>query len=358
LKRLKALLDRTSEKRSAALLRFAHIVLQAIRSHAIQSDDTDYQNFSLDIQALETRLGAQPDAAEALVVAGAVAKAIHDYNRRANAAMHLYRVEYENIVSRLTQAIAAISSGSALTITRLEDTHRQLQKAAMIEDVRTLKARLEHCLELLEEETVRQRREAADTLGNLQQLHPQKQTAPPPRQQSTETPITTVASPTAIENAIHSAFVENRRTFAAVFVIERLNVIIKRFGSHVGDQVQAVFLDHLKHHLSSADTIYSWCDPVFVALLERPYGLARVQEELARVSTSRPLKALTLETRSVLLPISTAWTVVDILESSSPHVAYQQIGLFADRHYPHKKWALEETDEPPACDYREQLAQG
>jgi GGDEF domain-containing protein len=102
--------------------------------------------------------------------------------------------------------------------------------------------------------------------------------------------------------------------FAAVFAIERLDLINARFGHEVGDQVLLFFGEHVAQALKGSDRLFRWTGPAFLALMERSEPAHKVREEISRVISRRLSKTVKIANRSVLLPVPTNWVVFDAQE--------------------------------------------
>ncbi len=107
---------------------------------------------------------------------------------------------------------------------------------------------------------------------------------------------------------------EGRKTFAVIFVIERLDLINARFGHAVGDQMLLFYCQHLAQSFSSADKLFRWSGPSVLAVLERDAALGNVRDEVTRIASKRLSKTVQVGARAVLLPVAAHWTVFSALD--------------------------------------------
>src|SRR6266404_5486678 len=103
---------RSEEKPAAmvdALLKTVHLLLEALRLHAVESDQFEYEKFQADMQKLHDSLGERPTSAEILVTTGAAIKGVEEYNRHASRFLKQQGLEYQAMMGMLAEAIAAIT---------------------------------------------------------------------------------------------------------------------------------------------------------------------------------------------------------------------------------------------------------
>ncbi len=314
------------EELSQALLRFSHILLQAIRLHAVEGDQIDYERFESSIQGLEGRLSERPKAGEVLVAAGAAAKVLEEYNEGVRRFLRAQSAELQSMVAMLAKTLSTIAIGSERSISRLENIQRQLEKASVMEDIRNLKAQLGECLNALQEETLRQQRESTRAVHEIREEieRSQELLARGERQRSGRPPEQDQA-----QSLLANIFQQRRPVYAAVFVINRLELINSRFGFAVGDRILHFFRDHLLRGLSASDRVLRWDGSSFVALMQRPHAtLHQVEREVARFASVKLEKTIEFESRTVLLPIACRWVVLPALDFASPQALARQIGAF------------------------------
>jgi len=253
------------------------LLVQGIELHAVKGDAVDYDKFRSDMRQVQESLAERPVPSEVLVMAGAVVKAMEEYNHRTSRFIHVQCGELQAMVAMLTKTMTALASGSETSVARLHSIEKQLHKATMIEDFQTARLRLAECLEGLRSEIVRQREESARTVAEMKTnlAKSQERLASSPVRGESERradPVTGLAQRPDAEAALVEAAQENRRLYAVIFVIERLELINSRFGYAAGDQILVLFSQHLSQNLSRRDQLFRWSGPALLALLERDGG--------------------------------------------------------------------------------------
>lgn len=299
---------------AAALLRMAQLLLQATRLHAVVGDQTDYEKFQQDMTNLERQLDEAVNPQQILVVAGAVAKTLADYNQRTTRYMRMQSAELQAMLAMLTETVATLAAGSERSVTRLQAIEKQLERASALEDIRTLKAKLSECLLNLREEARRQREEMARTITELKsEIKKVEQRQRP----ATGKPAVQAMDRSAAERALTLAIQQGAHVYAAVFVVDRVELINGRFGASAAEQLVQFFRSHLAQGLLNSDPVYRWGPSSFVVLMERPYGIEQARLEVQRVASVRLEKTIQIGTRTVLLPITCRWAVVPAFEARS-----------------------------------------
>jgi len=333
---LKRYLSGADQELAESLLRMARLLLEAIRVHAVVGDQADYDKFQRDIAKLEDSLGEQLPPAEVLVVAGAAAKTLEDYNQRTTRFVRAQSAELQAMLSMLTETVASLSAGSERSVTRLQTIEKQLERASVLEDIRGLKAKLSECLQSLREEARRQREETARTITELRNEIRKAQ-----QRQATLAPA--AAKPPAegssmgraeAEQALAQAVQEGAHVFAAVFVVDRVELVNARFGPNAGEQLVRYFRHHLAQGLLSSDSVYRWGVASFVVLLDRPYSLESTRSEVQRVASVRLEKTIQIGTRTVLLPVTCRWSVLPVFDAVSLQQLVDEIDKFVSKPAP------------------------
>src|SRR5207237_10768507 len=106
---------------------------------------------------------------------------------------------------------------------------------------------------------------------------------------SAANPLPPPDSPTGLfarcdaEAAMRESRWNGTRSFATVFVIDRLRHINSRFGQPVGDRLTVLFLQRLAGALFSEDRLFRWGESSFVALLENRDSQDEVRRQIERI---------------------------------------------------------------------------
>jgi GGDEF domain-containing protein len=309
-----------SENRETAeaFERMAYRLVQSIGLHAVEGDHADLEEFRATIAEVQSSLELDPTPEKILVATGSAVEALQSYNRRASMFVGAKSAELKAIVGMLTQAMSQITLGSQNSITRLQELHREIEQAVVLEDMRAVKTRLSDCLESIRNEVTRQRDESSRAIADLEQGLRQNQPAKPCEAVAAvaadRDPVTDLPQRPAAEAAIAVACEAGSHTYAGLFILDRIQSINSRFGQSLGDQTLVFFLKHLSQALRPADRLYRWNDSSFLALLERPEAAGDVRKEMARALNHRTEHTFNIGSRSVTLPVSSTWFVSPLFE--------------------------------------------
>lgn len=317
---LKKYLDDDSQdlpKLWETLLRFAHLLLQGIQLHAIDVDPVEHCRFRMDVKRLSEQLGDKPDPRDTLVIAGGVVRAMENHNRRAGVYIKQQGIEYNRIVGMLTETVATLSTGSEATVSRLHSLQKQLEHAAKVDDLRAVRSQLSQCLDGLQQEKARQRDDAAKVVADLRSsLQASARHMQLVVRDSDVDRCTGLPGRASAERLLDEAFQSGRHYYVALFVVDRVNVINSRFGYAVGDEMLLCFAQHLAQKLSASDHCFRWNGPAFLAIFERNERAPAVRLELQRGVAMKVDKTLTVGSRSVLIPVSVTWTLLELTEET------------------------------------------
>jgi diguanylate cyclase (GGDEF)-like protein len=266
-----------------------------------------------------------------------------EYGQRAARLSKTRSVELENTLAKLAEAVRTLSAENKTAISNLHGIERQLQGASTIEDIRTIKVRLSECLAAVQEESLRQERENARTLLQMQQ---QLQQSKEWIEQSGQTrdPLTGLLDSTEAEEALRNALEHGSHAFAALFLVHHLQMINQRFGYAIGDQVVNLYGGHIRQNLKAGDQVFRWRGPCFLGLLGGFRSTAEMRSELHRICSARLEKFFETGTRSALLSISSSWTVFDLRENHTIEDLMRQIVDFVN-----KEWRETESSKTPGA---------
>jgi len=336
---IRRFLDSRSDQVADALLRTTHLLLEGIERHAVRPDASDYDRFRKEVRLILGDLKDGTPASEILVLAGQALKALEGYNARATKQMHAQCEDLQNMVAMLTRTMAAITSGSQSSISRLQEIEATLQTASQLEDFHTAKIRMSECLDVLGKEIVRHRSESAKQVS---EMHSAVQglcsrTAHTAEELARKDPLTKLPERAGAEVALAAVVKESRLVFAAVFATDRLDLINARFGRAVGDDVLVFFCLHVAQALKEGDRLYRWTGPAILAILHRNASLPSVREDMNGLFAKRLTMNVTSENRSVLLAVPAKWMVFAAQEIRPLPRLIQSIDAFVHGEPPEAK---------------------
>jgi len=213
----------------------------------------------------------------------------------------------------LTKTVITIGSSSEASVSKLQDIQNSLERARMLEDIHALKHRLSECLDVVKEETLRQKVESQRTVHALQQQIEYSEgllgasVVLPDIDKATGLPGKAEA-----EKAIQAALDSPNGKFIVIAVISRVQAVNARFGYAVGDKVLAACAEHFRNSLLANDQLCRWQGPALIAVLTRAERIDEVRAEIRRFADSKLEKAVDIGCRSILIPLSANWSVLPI----------------------------------------------
>ena len=306
----------------ADLLRFLCLILEGIVVHAVEGDSDDLVQFRNEITSYSDRLTLQTNPDEFLVTIGAVLHSLDGYNRRASQFSKSRTSELHNALGLMTETIGCLASSSQIEIQNLRSIERDLEKASVIEDIRTLRGKLAGCLTALKNESTRVQ---VDSQERIQSLKAGVQRAAENLQVLPIDSETGLPGRGSAEQAIANHIAAGEHAGVALFVLDRLMSINGRFGRSIGDQVLMAFAQHLAQQLPGNNTLWRWSGPAFLAILPASANLDR---DVQQIANARLEKSVHADGRSLLLPISCSWTVEKLNSSASAEAIFRKLDGF------------------------------
>ncbi len=198
-------------------------------------------------------------------------------------------------------------SGGALQL--LEST---LSQALELEDPLALKDAISKCLETVRAEKAKPAPAPAVTLSPAN-LAIDAETGLPGR--------------LLFEKIVADSIAEGRNFIAALFVVERLPLINKRFGRAAGDRVLLYVAQYLAQELPDSNSLSRWSGPAFSAIINSENS--DKMESQIRAISNKPLSAnIDVGNRSVMLTISCACMMEQLSASESPEKVFTKMDNF------------------------------
>jgi GGDEF domain-containing protein len=290
------------------------LLFRAISQHAVEGSREDYHRFRSEVDALAERLTPALPMAERFIVIGEALRTLEDYSRRTSDFLRVQSGELQKMIAMLTQTVIAVSANTETSVTGLRDIEKSLERARMVEDIRSVKTQLGECLEGVRGEALRQKADGKAALESLQQeLARSKE-----RLSGAPTPTgidlaTSLPGKADAQKALEAAVAAPDPRYLWLAVVNRLQTVNARFGYWVGDQVLAAAANHFRSGLPADDKLYRWQGPALMAILCRKGGIDTVRGEVRRLAEHRLEKTFVVDARSFMLPISTNWAVYPIV---------------------------------------------
>jgi GGDEF domain-containing protein len=311
---IKKFLSDDHHQSAEAYERMALLLLQAMGLHAVEGDRMDYDRFRASISVLQSAVAEDPSPHNILATAASAVKTLGDHNWRTSQFIRAKGIELQAIVGMLTSSMSQISSASKASIDRLQELQKQIEHASMVEDVRTLKLRLSDCLVSIRGECDRQRGDADLAVEEMKSGLQKAQETKPIETSPNGDPLTGFMLRSGAEEAMRTACAAKAHVYAGLFVMDRIQTIVSRFGAELGDRALLFFVQHLSSALNANDAIFRWSPTAFVALMNRGESPELVRRQIAKTMAQRREQTFEIGDRSVVLPISCSWVVMPLFE--------------------------------------------
>lgn len=314
-------------KPDRALVHVVRILVQGIGEHALAGEAEDSARFRQNIRDISAAISDEIESDELLTHVGEVLKALEDYNRHTAWYHRFQTTELQNMVKMLTSAVGTISAASKANVRILGDIERQVAVISELDDVRTMKAKLSHCLTDIRKEAERQQIETGATIQELRRRLDQGRKPPGDEPVDAKDAVTGLPLRPEAEASLIASDSSGSRTYAAVMVLDRLQLLNARFGRQAGDEILVAFTRMVQSHLSADDRLFRWDGPVLLALLRRPGSPEQVRREIEEAMESRLEHTIQTESRSVLIPLTARWSLFPM--TAEPGLMFQKIDDFA-----------------------------
>ena len=214
-------------------------------------------------------------------------------------------------MSMLFETIIKIGGENMRSAQRLQELGDKLERVEALEDLQTLKSSLGDCLRSVREEAQRQKEESHEIIQSLQQEVERHERAGSMFEDLD--PVTRLPRQAAGLKAMHEAIQGGKRRYIVAMVVNRMQSVNARFGFHVGDRILRVFKDHVERHMMRADQLFRWEGPAIILMLDRTDSIEQVRAQIRRILDGRLEETFHVEGRSVMIPISAAWSAFPLM---------------------------------------------
>jgi len=310
------------------------LFVKKIGESAVAVDPHELASFRNEIKGLHEALTPQLPIENMLIVTGSATQALETYNKRVMRIIGSQGDNLQAILKLLQDHLGTMTSASSNSIENLGKVARELEGFQGFQDLQPLKLHLTQCLAGLREEIEREKSASKELIERLQvdiegfrdsdrarlqgnqaglQSGPFRPDTDPARALSDRGPERQEECLAAIQAAID----KGTRHYAAVMVVNRVQPINARFGKAAGDLMLSRFREMMEIRIVAPDQLFRWTGAAMVALLERPQPLPVIRLLVKRLVDIRTDETFQFGERSVMVPISAAWSVFP-LEATPP----------------------------------------
>jgi GGDEF domain-containing protein len=311
-------------------LQVCTMLLKGIARTALAWDRVEYAEFCATLEGLASTLETSQEADELLAVASGVKDALENYNRGAQNVHAAQTVELRCMIEMLSQTLVALAQAGTQSIQRLQSIRSQVETARQLDDIRLLRARLGDTLKAISDEARMQRELSTEMLRHAQEA---ASVALGHRADPDTDRVSGLPSPEKAEAEIAAKAGPGSPYFAVVFVVERVNTLNLNYGYSAGDQLLHAFGQHLKDNLARNNNIFRWRGPAIMAMLQRSCAIDKVKEEVTHFAARRPEHVMQIGGRTVKLPMTCSWSIVELAKCELAGKACQEIDHFVAEHW-------------------------
>lgn len=148
----------------------------------------------------------------------------------------------------------------------------------------------------------------------------------------TEDATTGLPARLILERTVANAITEGKESMVALFVVERLAYINKRFGRITGDEILLYVAQYLAQELSDSSSLCRWSGPAFGVVLNSYNAARKTEMQIRAISRKQLSKTIDSGGRSVMLPISCSCMVETLSPDSSPELIFTKMDDFISSH--------------------------
>ncbi|MGJ5816493.1 diguanylate cyclase domain-containing protein [Paludibaculum fermentans] len=304
----------TNSEDEIGLRRIVAMLVHGMADHAVCADPQEHEVFRQDMQGIHE--AAQQDCShdQLLVIAGAAIHALDSYSLRTTRAIRRQDALLQNMIDMLAQTVIAISGGSERAAESLTAIRSDLEQAASLETVQSLKSRLGECLVKVRDEATRQRQEREAAISELRG-HLQRVQSPVLQLKNAHLDaITNLPDQAAAVAAFEEGLKTPGRKYILTLVVGRMQPINARFGQAAGDEMLRLLKKHVQTQvMQDGEHLFRWTGPTLVALLPRQETIDQIRSKLKRVLDVPLQNEVDIGGRTVLLPLSIAWSVIALI---------------------------------------------
>jgi GGDEF domain-containing protein len=279
----------------------------------VEGDRAGYDAFRTEMEQIRQRAIQDATPESLFVTAGSAVQAMENYNRQISAFLRKQGSELQCIVSMLFETIITIGGENMRSAQRLQELGDKLERVGALEDLQKLKSSLGDCLHSFREEAQRQKAESEETIQSLQQEIERVHERAGSATFEDLDPVTTLPRQAAGLQAMQEAIQSGKRRYVVAMVVNRMQSVNARFGFHVGDRILRAFKENVEKQLMRADKLFRWEGPAIVVMLERKEPIEQVRAQIRRILDGRLEEIFDVEGRSVMIPISAAWSAFTLM---------------------------------------------
>ena len=303
---IKRFLAQPDSESATTYLNAIGTLLDGVAAHALELDRAACAKFRALIGQIRAGMSAAAGAESLTARAASAVDAIGEYARDTAGLIHTQAAEMRNMIAMLASTVVDIGGVGERAVARLQKIGDELERAGDMEDVVTLKKKLQSCLGEIRQEARQQRSESAQMVQALRREIARKQDAGPIVGLDL---ITDLPGESAAQAQFQAAIRSADRKHVAVFVLPSARRINLRFGRATGDEVVRALKQYLREQLAPSDHLFRWPGPAVVALLAGTDSYDKICMRLNGFLETPVDRTFDVGGKSVLIPLAISWSV-------------------------------------------------
>ncbi len=121
-------------------------------------------------------------------------------------------------------------------------------------------------------------------------------------------------------------------SYAAVLLLDRFELMARRFGIQVVDRLQTFASIEIAQRLQPNDQLFEWKPGGFLIVMERTEPTERVRADLKQLAAIKAAKAIEADERSVILPARISFCLLPLFQASSAESVRKDVDAFIKAH--------------------------
>ena len=296
----------------STLRKVVYLLLEKIGSAAVEGDREAHKEFRMEMEEIRDRASLEIAPESFFVTAGSAVQAMENYNRQITMFLKKQGDQLQSIVTMITETVVTIGGDNTRAAQRLLAIGDKFERGAALGDLQALKSHLSDCLHTFREEAQRQKAESDTAIQSLQQEIVRRQSSDEATLQNLDV-VTGLPRQAAGVLAMQEAARNGKRLYVLALVVSRIQSVNARFGSEVGDRIIRLFKENLEKQLPRSDRLFRWDGPAIIVLLDREESIEVVRAQMRRILDARLEESFEVDGRSVLIPISAAWSAFPLM---------------------------------------------
>ena len=317
---------RNGKPAAADYVRNLQTLLAGISRYTIDGREDELAAFRETLLRLSAEIREQSLTADIEKTVATSLEHLRAYNERFSTINTGKIGELKSVMRTMTETITFLSESRHRSVHQLQFVEREMEQAAQLDDIRLLRVKLNSCLEMVREETVRLQTELKDPSEAIgaQKSRPVVEVESAPRFGSMDQ-VTGLPSRRSAEQAISAAVSGPQDFVIALFVVNRLPGINARYGREIGDEVMLRVSNHFAQHLASSTLLYRWSGPALVALAETYGKELDIKAAWTKTASQKHEFSLESQQRSVFVMVETSVSFFSAKEAASPYDLFRTL---------------------------------